>query len=222
MASCLCWSVEAHFFSHLLLDRKKDEYLCSFLEAVPRLVIRHSLQPVCFSFCWGLLLLLLVLFFFFLLKRDFKIASLRTWFRVDVSNQNFTHDFLVNFIFFQAIATDTYNVLPYLHSSAWLAQFRNVMRLRYEGLPQWQQNRSIATMWQLYKFQDSDHFMDESLGKCNPVWIKNLCVIQNCIITELNRQQVKGHLPVFPQKYQSIIHWICPCCFAKITAALFI
>ena len=38
--------MEPHFFSHLLLDRKKDEYLSSFLEAVFRLVIRHSLQPV--------------------------------------------------------------------------------------------------------------------------------------------------------------------------------
>ena len=31
---------------HLLLDWQKDEYLCSFLEAVSRLVISHSLQPV--------------------------------------------------------------------------------------------------------------------------------------------------------------------------------
>jgi len=34
-------------FSHLLLDLQEDEYLCSFLEAVPRLVIlRHLLQSV--------------------------------------------------------------------------------------------------------------------------------------------------------------------------------
>jgi hypothetical protein len=45
---------------------------------------------------------------------------------------------------------------------------------------------------------------------------------KNCIITELNRQQVKGHLPFYPQKYQSIVHWICLCCPAKITAALLI
>jgi len=38
--------VEPHFFSNLLLDRQKDEYLCSFLEVVPRLVICHSSQPV--------------------------------------------------------------------------------------------------------------------------------------------------------------------------------
>jgi hypothetical protein len=68
----------------------------------------------------------------------------------------------------------------------------------------------------------SDHFMEGILSEHNPVWIKNLCVTQNCIITELNRQQVKGHLPVFPQKYQSIVHWISPCCFAKVTAALLI
>jgi len=38
------WSLT--FFSYRLLDRQKDEYLCSFLEAVPRLVIHHLLQPV--------------------------------------------------------------------------------------------------------------------------------------------------------------------------------
>jgi len=38
--------MERHFFSQLLLDQQKDEYLCSFLEAVPRLVIHHLLQPV--------------------------------------------------------------------------------------------------------------------------------------------------------------------------------
>jgi len=59
-----------------------------------------------------------------------------------------------SFYFFQAIATDTYNGLPYLHSSAWLAQFRSVMPLRYEHLLQWQRNRSKAAMWQLYEFQE--------------------------------------------------------------------
>ena len=71
-------------------------------------------------------------------------------------------------------------------------------------------------------YHESDHFMYEIVWEHNPVWIKNLCVTQNCIITELNRQQVKGHLPVIPQKYQSTVHWICPCCFAEITAAVFI
>ena len=69
---------------------------------------------------------------------------------------------------------------------------------------------------------ESDHFTDEILCEHNSVWIKDLCVTQNCIFTELNRQQVKGHLPVFPQTYQSIVPWICPHCFAKITAALLI
>ena len=69
----------------------------------------------------------------------------------------------------------------------------------------------------------SDHIMDEILCEHNPVWIRNLCVTQNCIITEMNRQQVKGHLPVFSQTYQSIVHRICLCCcFTKITAALLI
>jgi len=71
-------------------------------------------------------------------------------------------------------------------------------------------------------YHDSDHFTDEILCKRNPFWIKNLCVTQNCIITGLNRQQVKGNFPVFPQKYQPIVHWIWPCFFAKITASLLI
>ena len=96
VASCLCWCVEPHFFSHLLLDQQKDEYLCSFLEVVPRLVTRHLLQPV---FRLVLRLLLWILFFF-LLQIVFKIAGLRTWFRIGVSNQNFTDGFLVKFYFF--------------------------------------------------------------------------------------------------------------------------
>jgi len=36
----------ASLFSHLLLYRQKDGYLCSFLEVVPMLVIHQSLQPV--------------------------------------------------------------------------------------------------------------------------------------------------------------------------------
>jgi len=71
-------------------------------------------------------------------------------------------------------------------------------------------------------YHDCEHFM----YVWNSLWTQPslnqiLCVTQNCIITELNRQQVKEHLPVFPQKHQSIVHWICLCC-AKITAALFI
>jgi len=104
-------------------------------------------RNLCFAFCWGLLLLLLwILFFFFLLQIVFKITGLRTWFRVGISNQNFTDGFLVKFYFFPAIAIDTYNSLPYLHSSVWLGTVRNLMRLRYEHLLQWQQNRSKAMM----------------------------------------------------------------------------
>jgi len=158
--SCLCWCVEPHCFSHLLLDWQKDEYLCSFLEAVPRLVIHHLLQPV------FLFLLRLVVrggggggsgvgvgpFFFFLLK-IVKIASLRTWFRV--CQQPGFHRWLPRRVLFfsQPLHRGTYNGLLSLHSSVWLAQFRNLIQLRYECLLQWEQNRSKATMWQLYEFQ---------------------------------------------------------------------
>jgi hypothetical protein len=60
----------------------------------------------------------------------------------------------LSFIFFQDIETDTYNGLSYLHYSARLAQFSNVMQLRYERLLQWEQYRSKATIWQLYEFQE--------------------------------------------------------------------
>ena len=68
-------------------------------------------------------------------------------------------------------------------------------------------------------YNDSDHFIDDVLCEHNPVWMKNLHLTQNSFITELNRQQVRGHLQVFHQKYQSILHWICPCCSAQRTAA---
>ena len=63
---------------HLLLDRQKDECLCSFLEVVPRLVIRRLLQAVV-RLCLGLqllLLLLLLFLFFFFLKIIFNFDSL--------------------------------------------------------------------------------------------------------------------------------------------------
>ena len=53
-----------------------------------------------------------------------------------------------SFIFFPTTAIDTYNDLPYLHSSAWLVCFRNLKWLRYEHLLP-----SKTMMWQLYEFQ---------------------------------------------------------------------
>ena len=153
VASCLCWCVEPYFFSHLLLDWQKDEYLCSFLEAVPRWVICHMLQPV---FQFLLRVVVVVVGPFLLLPPQKTSKSLAS--EPDSEAVSATRISLMtsssSFIFFQANATDTYNGLPYLHSSAWLAQFRNVMPLRYECLLQWQQNRSNAMMWQLYEFQE--------------------------------------------------------------------
>ena len=113
-----------------------------------------SLASVCYSdFCWGLLpLFLLLLFFFSFLKIVFNIASLRTWFWVCVSNQNFTDGFLLKFYFFsQPWLWD--NRLPCLHY-VWLAIVAETLHLqRYERLLQWQQNRSKAIMWLHIKFQ---------------------------------------------------------------------
>jgi hypothetical protein len=46
------------------------------------------------------------------------------------------------------------NSLPYYFPLYDWHIFRNVMPLRYECLLQWQQNRSKATMWLLYKITD--------------------------------------------------------------------
>ena len=78
----------SRFFSHLLLDRQKGEYLCSFPEVVPRLVILcHLLQPVVHH--------LLKLFVIIIIA-----ASLSTWFWVSVSNQDYTDGFLISYDFF--------------------------------------------------------------------------------------------------------------------------
>ena len=168
VASSLCWCVEPQFFSHLLLDWQKVEYLCSFLEAVPRMVVHHLLQLV----VWLLLRLAaagvvvvcgggggggggsgsVVLILLLHLKIVFNIDSLSTWFWVGVSNHNFTDGFLLVFDIFAAIA-------QHLQWSALLRFFsmtghscRNLMPWRYELLLQWQRNRSKAMMWLLYKF----------------------------------------------------------------------
>jgi hypothetical protein len=53
--------------------------------------------------------------------------------------------------FFSGHRWDTYNGLPYLDSPLWPHSCRNVVPLRYECLLQWEQNRSKATIWLLYK-----------------------------------------------------------------------
>jgi len=101
------------FFSNLLLDRKKDEYLCSFLEVVPRLVICHSLQPV--IRCLLRLAAAVVIEPPLLSPLLFKIASLRTRFRVGVIKKRFADIFGDKFYFLPVITIDTYNSLPYMN-----------------------------------------------------------------------------------------------------------
>jgi len=45
----------------------------------------------------------------------------------------------------------THNHLPCLDYYVWLGSFRNIIPVRYEHLLQWQQNKSKAMMWVLYK-----------------------------------------------------------------------
>jgi len=76
LSSVRCRWWKNSFMVHLLLDQQKDEHLCSFLEAVPRLVISQLLQLVVWL-CWGLeLLLLLLLLFFFFSSSSFPTSPL--------------------------------------------------------------------------------------------------------------------------------------------------
>ena len=77
------------------------------------------------------------------------LSSRKTFFYSEsgVSNQNFNVGFVLGFDFFPAIAVDTYNGLPYLHSSLrpdTVAVTHYL--LRYECLLRWHQNGSKATI----------------------------------------------------------------------------
>ena len=56
-----------------------------------------------------------------------------------------------SFIYFFWPLLETHKHLPCLDYCVWHGSFRNVIRVRNEGLLQWQQNRSKATVWLLYK-----------------------------------------------------------------------
>ena len=118
--------------------------MCSFLEAVPRLVIHHLLQPV-FRYLLRLVVVVVsgsgdgggV---------DCLLPPLQNRFQKSLASEpdselvSATRISLIpsssSVIFFPAIAIDTYNGLLCLHSSAGLAQFRNLMQLTYEHLLQ--------------------------------------------------------------------------------------
>jgi len=113
-----------------------------------------SLASVCCGdFCWGLLLLLLLFLSFFLLKIVFHIASLRTWFPQSVSAMRISLSASsLSFIYF-FLAIPRYPQLSALFRLLCMTRHscRNVIPVRYERLLQWQQNRSKARTWLLYK-----------------------------------------------------------------------
>ena len=176
VVSCLCWCVEPHFFSHLLLDWQKYEYLSSFLEAVPRLVIHQLLQPVvrfrlrlviaaaaaaaaasCCCWWWWSWWWQRWRWRWWWSSSSFsssKQSSTLLASAPDSESVPATRISLMAFssslIFFLATANN-YNGLPYLVSVYDRHSFRNLMPVRYEHLLHWQQNRSKATMWLLYK-----------------------------------------------------------------------
>jgi len=140
--------VEKNLMVHLLLDWQKDEYLSFSLEAVPRLVISHLLQPV-IRLCWGLQLLLLLFLFFFL--KIINIASLSIRFWVSVSNQNLLMASSSSFISFTALAPDLQQSALLRLLCMTVHSWRTVKPLWYKCLIQWWQNVSKAMMWHLYK-----------------------------------------------------------------------
>jgi hypothetical protein len=90
--------------------------------------------------------------FFFFFKIVFKIASLSTLFWVGVSNQNFTYSFFPEFDFLGGhFWTPTTVCLIHTPLYVWMATLINWMPVRYQLLLWWQQNRSKATMYLLYK-----------------------------------------------------------------------
>ena len=147
----------------VLLDPKGGKQFSGPLEGMSthRIAVSHMIRIVNVThvlavpfhnvrFHWVSFFLLLLLLFLF--KLVFNIASLSTWFQVGVSNQNFTDGFLLEFDFFPAVAQQLQwsAILRFLSMMG--HNCRNLMPWRYELLLQWQQNRSKATMWLLYKF----------------------------------------------------------------------
>jgi hypothetical protein len=81
-----------------------------------------------------------------------NIASFRTWFQGHVSNQNFTDGFLLKFHLFFFGHCSSPPIVCLVYTTMYdLVQFQKC-NTSYERLLQWQQNRSKAMMWQLYKY----------------------------------------------------------------------
>jgi hypothetical protein len=106
----------------------------------------------CGDICRGLLPLLLF-FSFFLLKIVFHIASLRTWFLELVSAVTVPLSVSCSSFIYFFLAFPQYPKSSALFRPLRMTRHRcrNIIPVRYEHLLQWQQNRSIARMWLLYK-----------------------------------------------------------------------
>ena len=145
------WLREEHRQQHSWVDDFAGQCLLWWL--LLRLAAAAAAAVVVVVIVVVLLLLLLhfLLLLLLLVRIVFNITSLSTWSWVGVSNQNFTDGFLLKFyFFFRSLLNTTIICLVRLlcmtgHSC------RNVIRVRYERLLQWQQNRSKAMMWLLYK-----------------------------------------------------------------------
>ena len=143
MASCLCWSVEPHFFFTPFARPTKGWIFVCLPWGVsqvgnPPLVAACALRHV--GGGGGATL-----------KIVFRLANLTTCFRV---TQNFTNSFLPKFyIFFLVIARGPLSSASFRLMCVIGHSCRNVIPIWYEHCLQCQQNRSKATLWLLHKFQ---------------------------------------------------------------------
>ena len=131
------------FIIIILLIWQRDEYLCSFLEAVPRLVIlRHLLQ----------LVVHLLLLFSSASSNSYSTSLAPVTDSESVSATRISlMAFLSTLIFVTTICeslqrSDLRRLLFMTGHSC-----RNLMPWRYGLLLQWQQNRSKTMMWLLHK-----------------------------------------------------------------------
>ena len=146
-----CWVMldpevqKYRFMVHLLLDwldQQKNEYLCSILEAVPRLVISHMLQPVVRLLLRPATAASVFAVLLLLPPPQNSKSLLATTISLMSSSSSF--------ISFPAIAPDLQQSALFRLLCVTGHSWRTVKPLWYECLIQWQQNGSKA-MWQLYR-----------------------------------------------------------------------
>jgi hypothetical protein len=148
------------YFAKQGTTHRPTSYLAHYLpflwpreEQQSRWLVISLASVCCGDFCCGLLPLLLLFLSFFLLIIVFHIASLHTWFPELVSAIRISLSASSSSFIYFFVAIHRYLQLSALFRLLCLTRHscRNIIPVRYECLLQWQQNRSKARMWLLYK-----------------------------------------------------------------------